>query len=53
MAQAEVSGGLASVSPTGLVRPKADGEGQVTFTLAGQVARRAGESQRARRPPTR
>ncbi len=32
-----VSGELASVSPTGVVRPLADGDGQITFAVGGQT----------------
>ena len=43
---------LAEVSPTGVVRPKADGDGQITFAVGGQSHRRAGEGHRGRRPTT-
>ena len=36
MATANVANDLATISPTGVVRPKADGDGQITFELAGQ-----------------
>ncbi len=36
MATANVANDLASISPTGVVRPKTDGDGQITFELAGQ-----------------
>ena len=37
MAQAEISSDLANISPRGLVRPKADGNGELKFTIAGQT----------------
>jgi hypothetical protein len=37
MARAVAPNLLVSVSPRGLVRPKADGEGEVKFTVAGQT----------------
>jgi hypothetical protein len=36
MAETVVSGDLATVSPTGVVRPTTDGEGQITFQVGGQ-----------------
>ena len=36
MAEAAVSGDLASVSPTGVVRGKTDGDGQITYQVGGQ-----------------
>ncbi|MBI3837363.1 MAG: hypothetical protein HY288_05450, partial [Planctomycetia bacterium] len=36
MAEPVVSGDLASVSATGVVRPKADGDGQIIFQVGGQ-----------------
>jgi hypothetical protein len=36
LAQVEKPANLVKVSPTGLVRPQADGKGQLKFTLAGQ-----------------
>lgn len=37
MAQGSIAGDLATLSPTGVVRPKADGDGQITFALGGQT----------------
>ncbi len=36
LAQASVANDLAEVSATGVVRPKHDGDGQITYTVAGQ-----------------
>ncbi len=36
MAESAVANDLASVSPTGVVRPKTDGDGQIVFQLGGQ-----------------
>jgi hypothetical protein len=36
MAAATIAPEVASVSPTGVVRPKADGQGQLTFSIGGQ-----------------
>jgi hypothetical protein len=38
MVEPVVSGDLAEVSPTLVVRPKSDGDGQITFALGGQSA---------------
>ncbi len=39
MSQAAVSNDLASVSPSGVVRPKADGEGEIAYSVGGQSIR--------------
>ncbi|HEX3725661.1 MAG TPA: DUF1549 and DUF1553 domain-containing protein [Pirellulales bacterium] len=36
MVEASVPGNLAEISPTGVVRPKEDGEGAITYQLAGK-----------------
>ncbi len=39
LVQATVANDLASVSPTGVVRPKTEGDGEVTFSVAGQTVK--------------
>ncbi len=46
MVEPTVSGDLATVSPTGVVRAKMDGDGQITYAVGGQVDRGAAEDQR-------
>jgi hypothetical protein len=37
MARVEISNAIVTISPRGMVRPVADGEGELTFTVAGQT----------------
>ncbi len=51
MAKLDKAADCVDVSPTGLVRPKADGKAELKFSLAGQSVVDAGERRRASRRP--